>query len=315
MQRSDPYNDIKQEVDNELLHATQLRADLFAGNSAAVEQLAYQLQNVTEQLSALDLAVKRMVDHPEWFQLDIDTAYARQVEVEKLRWQLEDLQATCAQVETSTRDNRTTTSNLSLSEVEMSPVATSGIHQLTHNNSGGSVGPLRYVKLAQHGNTQVPGSGRTALSDSSNSSSTIRPLSTSNAARSVASGIQQPLPPHTALPGASTSTTRSGWDSADWDLYEDAVQQQMVDQDQTLDHISIHVDRIKQTGQAMHDELEEQSLLLGGLQEETDTSQLRLRGLRRQVQEVIRRSRTNRQFCWMLLLSVILVVITLIAIM
>lgn len=107
MQPSDPYSEIKQEVENELLHATHLRSNLFAGNSAnaAAKQLAYQLQNVTEQLSALEAAVMRMIDHPERFQLDAGSAYARQLEVEKLRWQLQDLQATCAHVEISTNKN------------------------------------------------------------------------------------------------------------------------------------------------------------------------------------------------------------------
>jgi hypothetical protein len=36
------------------------------------------------------------------------------------------------------------------------------------------------------------------------------------------------------------------------------MQQQMQQQDDALDHISIHVDRIKHTGQLMHEELEEQ---------------------------------------------------------
>jgi hypothetical protein len=36
------------------------------------------------------------------------------------------------------------------------------------------------------------------------------------------------------------------------------MQQQMQQQDEALDHISIHVDRIKHTGQLMHEELEEQ---------------------------------------------------------
>lgn len=51
---------------------------------------------------------------------------------------------------------------------------------------------------------------------------------------------------------------RNGWDTGDWDSYEDVMQQQIADQDQSLDHISIHVDRIRQTGQAMNDELEQQ---------------------------------------------------------
>lgn len=56
-----------------------------------------------------------------------------------------------------------------------------------------------------------------------------------------------------------------------------------------------------------------QSLLLDNLQEDTDTSQLRLRGLRRKVQEVIKRSRQDRQLCLILVLSVVLVVLTVVA--
>jgi hypothetical protein len=43
-----------------------------------------------------------------------------------------------------------------------------------------------------------------------------------------------------------------------WDMYGSVVQQQMQEQDQALEHISLHVDNIKQTGQQMYDELEEQ---------------------------------------------------------
>lgn len=42
------------------------------------------------------------------------------------------------------------------------------------------------------------------------------------------------------------------------------MQQQMRQQDEALDHISIHVDRIKQTGLLMHEELEEQVRLQCG---------------------------------------------------
>jgi hypothetical protein len=56
-----------------------------------------------------------------------------------------------------------------------------------------------------------------------------------------------------------------------------------------------------------------QSLLLGGLEEHTDTTSLRLRGLRAKVSDVIKRSRQDKQLCTILLLSVLLVVLTMIA--
>jgi hypothetical protein len=48
-----------------------------------------------------------------------------------------------------------------------------------------------------------------------------------------------------------------GWGDGDVS-YEAIMQQQMRQQDEALDHISVHVDRIKHTGQLMHEELEEQ---------------------------------------------------------
>lgn len=57
-----------------------------------------------------------------------------------------------------------------------------------------------------------------------------------------------------------------------------------------------------------------QTLLLGALESDTDTSHIRLRGLRKKLSDVIKRSRTDRQLCLILALSVLLVVVTLIAI-
>jgi len=57
--------------------------------------------------------------------------------------------------------------------------------------------------------------------------------------------------------------------------------------------------------------------LLGwnNLQEDTDTSQLRLRGLRKKVTDVLRQARTDRQLCLILSLSVVLVVLTVVALL
>lgn len=128
MQQIDPYPDIKQEVERELEEAARLQAELFAGSRAAAEQLKYQFKDVTEQLAALEGAVKLMVDNSEQFRLDKTTAYARQVEVETLRWQLQDIQATCAQVETSCNGDASKQRSVTFSEVEM--------HKREHSSSG-----------------------------------------------------------------------------------------------------------------------------------------------------------------------------------
>jgi hypothetical protein len=57
-----------------------------------------------------------------------------------------------------------------------------------------------------------------------------------------------------------------------------------------------------------------QAGLLSGLQEDTDTTHLRLRGLRKKVSDVIKQSRTDRQLCLILALSAVLIVLTVLAI-
>lgn len=57
-----------------------------------------------------------------------------------------------------------------------------------------------------------------------------------------------------------------------------------------------------------------QAGLLSGLQEDTDTTHLRLRGLRKKVSDVIKQTRKDRQLCLILALSVVLIVLTVLAI-
>lgn len=56
-----------------------------------------------------------------------------------------------------------------------------------------------------------------------------------------------------------------------------------------------------------------QALLLDGLTDDTDASQMRLRGLRRKVADVLQQSRHNRQLCLILVLSLLLIILTVIA--
>lgn len=57
-----------------------------------------------------------------------------------------------------------------------------------------------------------------------------------------------------------------------------------------------------------------QAGLLSGLEEDTDTTHLRLRGLRKKVADVIKQSSKDRQLCLIIGLSVVLVVLTVLAI-
>jgi len=87
------------------------------------------------------------------------------------------------------------------------------------------------------------------------------PSSSSSGAGGGSSSSKQQPPPGSALIGAGplgdAGDDTRGWGDGDVS-YEAIMQQHMRQQDEALDHISIHVDRIKQTGQLMHEELEEQ---------------------------------------------------------
>lgn len=50
------------------------------------------------------------------------------------------------------------------------------------------------------------------------------------------------------------------------------------------------------------------------MQEDTDTTHIRLRGLRKKVSDVIKQSRKDRQLCLILVLSVVLIILTVLAI-
>lgn len=98
--------------------------------------------------------------------------------------------------------------------------------------------PIRHSKLVQ------------SRGGSSSSSSGQAANGLSSSARPPAKHRQPPL-------GDVGGDDTQGWGDGDVS-YEAVMQQQMRQQDEALDHISIHVDRIKHTGQLMHEELEEQ---------------------------------------------------------
>lgn len=63
----------------------------------------------------------------------------------------------------------------------------------------------------------------------------------------------------------------------------------------------------------MHEELEQQSLLLGDLQEHTDASQMRLRGLRKRIRETMEATKHDRQLQLICVLSAVLAVLVITA--
>ncbi|WIA14861.1 hypothetical protein OEZ85_001579 [Tetradesmus obliquus] len=317
MAAADPYSSIKDELDAELQIINGLQAKLFAGHPEAAPQLRSHLSNVQEQLRALEAAVKLMVDHPARFQLDSTTAFMRQVEVEGLRFQYEQLQATVSAVTTvsvhHSQQQQQQQQQQQWREVEMHGGMTgvNGSAQQQPSSTRLPPPPIRHSKLVQQQQQQQQ---QQQHSGAAGAAAAKHAKHGSNA--SSTGGWSDFTPPGTAGAAAAGDSSRDDDTQRPWDTfsYETAMQQQMLQQqDQELGHISVHVDRIKQQGLAMNEELEQQSLLLGGLEDHTDTTTQRLRGLRSKVNDVIKRSRHDKQLCTILFLSALLVVLTLIA--
>lgn len=66
---------------------------------------------------------------------------------------------------------------------------------------------------------------------------------------------------------------------------------------------------IKHMGLAMHEELEQQSLLLGDLDNQVDASNLRLRGLRKRTRQLIEETKKDRQLQLIAVLCVVLAIL------
>jgi hypothetical protein len=131
--------------------------------------------------------------------------------------------------------------------------------QRTSSSGGGSskqagssiprlpAGPtIRHSKLVQsHGTLKSPNSS----SANGGSSISRQPLHSKQQPQQQTGTAAGPL--------RDSQDDTQGWGDGDVS-YEAIMQQQMRQQDEVLDHISVHVDRIKHTGQLMHEELEEQ---------------------------------------------------------
>lgn len=134
---------------------------------------------------------------------------------------------------------------------------------------------------------------------------------------SSSSSSKRPPVGHTGPNGLPThhrySPGRSTEDDDDVGTCSTHLQQQLKDQDQTLEEISLHVEQIKHTGQVIHSELEEQDALLGGLHDDADTTHTKLRGVQARVQDIIRKTRQDKQLLLIVVLSVVLFVLTLMA--
>jgi hypothetical protein len=100
--------------------------------------------------------------------------------------------------------------------------------------------PIRHSKLVQSRSSSSSSGGR----------GTKQPLHSKQPQ-------QQQLGPLGSNAAVDNADDTQGWEDAGVS-YDALIQQQMQQQDEALDHISIHVDRIKQTGLMMHEELEEQ---------------------------------------------------------
>mmetsp|Transcript_5044 Transcript_5044/g.13694 ORF Transcript_5044/g.13694 Transcript_5044/m.13694 type:complete len:226 (+) Transcript_5044:233-910(+) len=84
-------------------------------------------------------------------------------------------------------------------------------------------------------------------------------------------------------------------------------------QDESLDDIELHVNRIGRMGRAIGEELEGQGGLLDELDQDMDTTQSRLKATQKKMQDVIRKSGGNKQFCLLIFLIVVLAVLLVLA--
>ncbi|GMH37728.1 hypothetical protein BSKO_05601 [Bryopsis sp. KO-2023] len=93
------------------------------------------------------------------------------------------------------------------------------------------------------------------------------------------------------------------------------MQQEMIvrQQDEDLDEMGKVVDRLGQVGLTIHDELSHQQRMLDDLDEDLDITTNRMRAAQRKIADIIKKSGGKWQFCTIVLLSILLIVLVLIA--
>uniref|UniRef100_A0A7S0WJC1 t-SNARE coiled-coil homology domain-containing protein n=1 Tax=Chlamydomonas leiostraca TaxID=1034604 RepID=A0A7S0WJC1_9CHLO len=84
-------------------------------------------------------------------------------------------------------------------------------------------------------------------------------------------------------------------------------------QDQALDEIEQHVNRIGRMGRAIGEELEQHERLINELDSDVDTTHSRLKATAKKMQEIIRKSGSNTQLGIIVFLIVVLLVLAIFA--
>lgn len=80
-------------------------------------------------------------------------------------------------------------------------------------------------------------------------------------------------------------------------------------QDEQLDELGEHVSRIGRMGKHIHDELQHQTVLLDGLEEDLEGTQSRLAAAQRKVHNVLQKAGAKGQLCIIIALIVLLVIL------
>lgn len=287
-----------------------LQAAAYSGKPEAARRLPPALGSLEEQLAALEAAVDTMARAPERFGLTPEMVRERRDEVESLRLEASDVARVCEQV-----------------------VIASGNLEVQQDGGGSGKGHGRHVrdavKASAYYHQQLEGkatspAGRSSGSHAAPSIKPAKPRSSAAADRgreaSRSDQSQHGGSWAVDIPdsGGSSAGSRGqrgggalGGRGSDLEQYvrQELQRNAMREQDEMLGDIEMQVGRVKKVGVAMHEELEQQSLLLGDLQDHVDSSNLRLRGLRKRIGEVLKSTKNDRQLQAIFVLSAILAVL------
>jgi len=104
-------------------------------------------------------------------------------------------------------------------------------------------------------------------------------------------------------------TTASNHNSA-WDDEHQMQTMMMREQDQHLDLMSEHVQRIGEIGLVIGQELGEQGQMLDELSEDVDTVRSRLKAAQRKIGDVMKKTSARGQCCMIMILATLLMILT-----
>ncbi|GBF91189.1 hypothetical protein Rsub_04858 [Raphidocelis subcapitata] len=310
----DPFPTARALAERSCVHARALQSAAAAGAAAEAPRLPGAMAALAEQLEGLGAAVSAMERAPSRFRLSGATVKERRAELDALQWE-------AARV---ARASERSAALAAAADGPPTPAARSGGGTVS---DGGPASPA-----ARGGGATVSDGGGGGGSRGGSKAADAGKAGTFYRDQLRRKGLSHSSPPKDggaragSCSSSSSSSSGGGGSSGHLcldvgvvDLLRGAAppfeRQQRLQafevqrREEVLGDAEAKVGRIKGLGQAVHQELESQSLLLGGLREAADAAQLRLRGARRCVAELLRSERRHL----IVLLGVLLLLITLLA--